>query len=66
MQTRCARPHGLRAPHAKEEAMSPARDEAILLMVFAVFLLAFWGVHALDGFFVPVQEMMVATKVMGA
>ena len=46
--------------------MSPTREEAILLIVFALFLLTFGVVLALDGFFAPVQEMMVTTKVMGA
>jgi hypothetical protein len=46
--------------------MSPTRDEAILLIVFALLLLAFGVVFALDGFFAPAQEMMVQTKVMGA
>jgi hypothetical protein len=46
--------------------MSPMRVEAILLIVFALLLLAFGAVLALDGFFAPVREMMVATKVMGA
>lgn len=46
--------------------MSPTRVEAILLIVFALFLLTVGVVLALDGFFAPVQEMMVATKVMGA
>ena len=46
--------------------MSPTRDEVILLVIFALFLLTFGVVLALDGFFAPVQEMMVATKVMGA
>jgi hypothetical protein len=45
--------------------MSPTRDEAILLIMFALLLLTF-RVLALDGFFVPAQEMMVTTKVMGA
>ena len=46
--------------------MSPTREEAILLLVFALFLLTFGVALALDGFIAPVQEMMVATKVMGA
>lgn len=67
MQTpREAAPQSLRASHSKEEAMSPTRDEAILLRMFALLLLTFVVVIALDGFFGPGQEMMVTTKVMGA
>jgi hypothetical protein len=61
-----AAPQGLRASRTKEEAMSPTRFEAILLMVFVLFLLTFGVVLVLDGFLTPAQEMMVATKVMGA
>ena len=46
--------------------MSPTREEAILLIVFALFLLTVGVVLALDGFIAPVREMSVATKVMGA
>ena len=46
--------------------MSPTREEAILLLVFALFLLTFGVALALDGFIAPVQEMMVTPKVMGA
>ncbi len=46
--------------------MSPTRDEAILLMIVALSLLTFGVVPALNGFFAPVQEMMVTTRVMGA
>jgi hypothetical protein len=46
--------------------MSPTREGTILLIVFALFLLTVEVVLALDGFFAPVQEMMVDTKVMGA
>ena len=46
--------------------MSPTRDEAILLIVFALLLLAFGAALALDGFIAPAQEMMVTPKVMGA
>jgi hypothetical protein len=46
--------------------MSPTRDEAILLLVFALFLLMFGVVLALNGFFAPVQEMMATPKVIGA
>jgi hypothetical protein len=61
-----AAPQSLLASGTKEETMSPTRAEAILLIVFALFLLTVGVVLALDGFFAPVQEMMVATKVMGA
>ena len=46
--------------------MNPTRDEAILLIVIALLLLAFGVVLALDGFIAPVQEMMATPKVMGA
>jgi hypothetical protein len=42
--------------------MSPTRDEAILLIIFALLLLTFRVVLALDGFFVPAQEMMVRRR----
>jgi hypothetical protein len=46
--------------------MSPTREEAILLIILALFLLTFGVALELDGFIAPVQEMMVTTKVMGA
>ena len=44
--------------------MSPTRDKAILLTIFAPFLLMFGVVLALNGFSAPVQEIMVPTRVM--
>ena len=46
--------------------MSPTREVAILLIIFALFLLMFGVVLALNGFFAPVQEMMATPKVIGA
>jgi hypothetical protein len=46
--------------------MSPTKVEAILLTTLALFLLTVGVVLVLDGYFAPAQEMMVATKVMGA
>ena len=46
--------------------MSPTKDKAILLIIFAPFLLMFGVVLALNGFFAPVQEMMATPKVIGA
>lgn len=46
--------------------MSPTREEAIMLVMFALFLLTFGVVLTLDVVFAPVQEMMVTTKVMSA
>ncbi|CAN5749024.1 hypothetical protein BH18ACT11_BH18ACT11_22240 [soil metagenome] len=36
------------------------------MIIFALFLLTFGVVLTLKGFFAPVQEMMVTTKVTGA
>jgi hypothetical protein len=46
--------------------MSPTRVETVVLVMFVLFLLTFGVVLTLDGFIVPVQEMMVTPKVMGA
>ena len=46
--------------------MSPTGDEAILLIVLALLLLAFGVVLVPDECFTPAQEMTVKTKEMGA
>jgi hypothetical protein len=46
--------------------MTPTRDKVILLLMFALLLLTFVVVLALDGLFGPGQEMMVMPNVMGA